>query len=105
MPAKFVDMILKVYNTISMSIQTNNSLVRNRKSNIGVSQGCPLAALLLNCFLADLAPVLKGYGPSLQEERTTCLSYANDLAIMAESTSVFDRNHVSQKISSLNMVK
>ena len=86
LPASFVDMIIKVYNTISMSIQTNNSYVGDVRSNIGVFQGCPLAALLFNCFLADLAPEFKGYGPSLQGERIPCLSYADDLAIMAEST-------------------
>ena len=48
-------------------------------------QGCPLAAILFNCYLADLAPTFHGYGPSLQGQRIPCLGYADDLAIMAES--------------------
>ena len=68
-----------------MSIQASDAYVGKVRSNIGVFQGCPLAALLFNCFLADLAPRFHGYGPSLQGERIPCLSYADDLALMAES--------------------
>ena len=91
LPVAFVDMVIRIYNSIEMSIGTKNSILGKVKSNIGVFQGCPLAALLFNCYLADLAPKFHGYGPSLQGERIPCLSYADDLALMAESVPEMQR--------------
>ena len=66
LPARFVDLVINIFNKIEMDVATKSKIDGRIKSNIGVLQGDPLSCLFFNCFLADLAQEFDGMGPTLK---------------------------------------
>ena len=85
MPKAFIDLILYIFNNNVMSVGTKYENVGSVKGTIGVLQGDPISCCLFNAFVSDLSADLEGFGPTLQGIQIGNLSYADDVALLAES--------------------
>ena len=85
MPKKFIELVLFIFNNTVMRVATDAEYVGKVKGTIGILQGDPMSCLIFNCFLADLPLEFVNFGPSIQGIQIPCLSYADDVALIAES--------------------
>lgn len=70
-----------------MKILIRGEIVDKFETDEGVKQGCPLSAEIFNIVISDMEEELEkvqGGGINLGKERIRTISYADDMAIIAE---------------------
>lgn len=87
--SKILNLIAVLYKDTKMKIWNGNKLSSSIKVNKGVKQGCILSPLLFALYMNDLEGALKGsveFGDGHKRERIKVIMYADDIAIVAESS-------------------
>ena len=84
-PNQMVSMIKNLYNQVSCTVKTNDTISEFFAVDYGVRQGCILSPLLF-IFINDIIVYLNNEkGISVGGEIINCLMYADDLAVLAEN--------------------
>ncbi len=85
---KMLNMIKCIYSNCESCINVNGYLTDNFPTEFGVRQGDTLSPTLFGLFINDLVQDMDLYGKGVnlcQNLKVSCLLYADDLAILAES--------------------
>ena len=84
---KMMTAIKSLYNNVKCSVRINGHMTDWFDVNSGLKQGCILSPLMFNLFIDDLGTMLEhsGKGVSLGNMTLSCLFYADDLILIAET--------------------
>ena len=84
---KMLTAIKSLYNNVKCSVWINGHMTDWFSVHSGLKQGCILSPLIFNLFVNDLGTLLEhsGKGVSLDGVNLSCLFYADDLVLIAET--------------------
>ena len=88
---RFLDSLIAMYDDVRVRVRVDGKLGESFQSDLGVKQGDPLSPLLFGIFIDRLESLLDkllpDVGLQLKEILLRILLYADDLVLLAESTS------------------
>ena len=86
--------VIRLYETVTAKLKTNEGWSKDIKCNIGVKQCCPLSPTLFGIYIDKLEEYLKSVGckgTELVGVLITLLLYSNDIVLLAKSHDDLDK--------------
>ena len=88
MEENIVWVLKNLYTDNMVKFTLGNNTTKWMKNNVGVRQGCIISPTLFNFYIEELIVRIRnsGYGVRVGDKKLGCLAYADDLVLMAESS-------------------